>query len=103
MIREGYKDFIDFLNEINDKDPDWLRKIIEHRPNCNRDIAYHPSIQVGVDKNLPEDKRWTAGFLGLVNGFFGTFDDGPYQGCGPVAAVVDELTGEIKGFKEFGT
>lgn len=108
-LRDGYQDFIVFLNEVRKLDPEWIDKLLHIRVECNESIINHPSIQGGYMK----DGKWckpdeagavpVAGLLGLINGFYGTFDEeGPRKGCGPVASVFDDNDDHLMGFTEFG-
>lgn len=86
MIKNNPELMIEFLNEIVKTDGEALSKLMEHRVKCNTALADHPSVQVMGRKDLPP----VVGLLGLINGFFGTYDDGPKKGWGPIAAVVDD-------------
>ncbi|MNY79038.1 hypothetical protein D3C86_2195080 [compost metagenome] len=39
----------------------------------------HPTVQAGVDNGVAN-----VGFLGVLNGLFGTIDGGPFDGWGPI-------------------
>jgi hypothetical protein len=95
MLREGYKEFIDYLNEILENDPSLMEALLKTEYVCNEWSALHPSIQV-FSKEHAKERLGTSGddyivrFLGIVNGFFGTLDDGPFKDFGPIALVYDE-------------
>lgn len=84
-------DTIAFLNELLEADESWMRAIVNHRPVCNRSIAYHPTLQAGEFKN--KKGTFYAGMLGLINGLFGKAGEG-----GPIMYECDDETGEIKRF-----
>ena len=73
---------IAILNEALKLDPDWISSLMQFRPLCNKAIAYHPYIQVGINQ-----EKFEAGFLGLLNGFFGQTDDG----WGQIAMEIDNF------------
>jgi hypothetical protein len=106
MLRDGYRDFISYLNEILENDPSLMEALLKTEYVCNEWTALHPSIQV-FSKEHAKERLGTDGddyivrFLGIVNGFFGTFDDGPCKGFGPIAVAFNDETGEIIGFSEF--
>lgn len=84
---------VDFLNEIHKLDSTVLQQLIDHRVECNEQLANHPTVQVGTYFKPNTDKSFTAvGFLGLLNGLVGIRD----YGVGYIAAVYDDddkLTG----------
>lgn len=91
MLRGGHKEFIDFMNSLLLLDDEFVSNLVLTRFRCNDDILDHPTVQaVG-----PEDGDvGRAGFLGVMNGFFGTLENGN----GPITIVVDE--GKILKFRE---
>ena len=98
-----YKDFIEYMNELYRKDPKWLMNLISHRPHCNKEIAVNTEVQCGrIGKGISEP-QYGAGLLGIINGFYGSFEDENKRGCGPVAACFDDDTEELRGFMEFGS
>ncbi|MBF7010610.1 hypothetical protein QUC32_13075 [Novosphingobium resinovorum] len=84
-VRPETSDMIDFLNDLLDLDPKFVRELIAHRPQCNDAIADHPTVQAGLVGN-----KFVSGFLGVVNGFLGTIETGKYAGWGPIAVVYDD-------------
>lgn len=103
-IRESVSidDVIDFLNEINEIDPDAIHKLVERRVQCNERLADHSTVQVRViptdeeypeptDEEYPEpaeerpDVTYQVGLLGILNGIFGINDNG----WGPITANFD--------------
>lgn len=63
---------IDFLNELLEIDPSTINSMFSMRMFCNSDLASHPTVQVADPKN------WMPyiGFIGILNGLFGTDEDG---------------------------
>lgn len=111
-IRAGTEDLIAFLNELASLDPVFIGKLIAVRVPCNDAILHHSSVQAAVAKdfkfakhahNRPAgveamaDDQGIAGLLGVLNGFCGTFDEGPKKGWGPITAVVED-DGTVSGF-----
>lgn len=88
-IKQGAQEMVDFLNEMFAIDPEWIKNICEYRPECNGGIVRHPTVQA-FSQN-------TAGFLGLINGFYGVHDDGPRKGFGAIGAKYCE-SGKLLGF-----
>lgn len=106
MIRPDVDDMIEFLNGMARLDPVFVINLIKKRVPCNHALADHPTIQVGQAKEwlkakdarqaeemagLPPEQP-AAGFLGVINGYYGSFDSGPYEGWGPITAEVDGNT-----------
>lgn len=88
--------FIAFMNELYKLDPEWCKQICEKKFNCNNEILHHPTIQAwGPDDNNPQGR---AGFVGLMNGFFGAYANGRKKGAGRFATGYDEVTGQFIGF-----
>lgn len=94
-IRKDAQQFVDFLNELFALDPVWVAKIVGSRYPCNKKIALHPTVQA-MEHDKPH--KFKAGFLGLMNGYFGTFDDGDRKGWGAIWAKYDDESGELLGF-----
>ena len=65
------EDVISVLNDALKKDPDAIKSLVESRVDCNGDLAAHETIQVGERQD-----KFTVGILGIINGFFGSNDDG---------------------------
>ena len=83
MIKETVtiEDCVNFLNDFCRNDQNSLTNLIEMRVICNKRLADHPSIQVGLHEG-----RFRVGLLGVLNGLFG-FD--PKDNFGAIAAVYD--------------
>jgi hypothetical protein len=62
------KHVVDLLNELFEYQPEFIASIVNARFPVNTLVANHPFIQVTPDR--------TAGFLGIINGFFGEVKDG---------------------------
>jgi hypothetical protein len=93
-IRPDTDDLIAFLNQLFDLDPDFMNRPISARVHCNEKIGHHPSVQVGFD-----DGKFHAGLLGVLNGYCGSFEDGPRKGWGPITALLNDdkkLTGFVR-------
>lgn len=99
MIREGAQAFVDFMNELVQTDKKWVQDICDFRPRCNDGILHHPTVQAGYHPWLEKEKVGVAGFLGLINGFFGSYDDGPRKGAGPISADFCDQTGGLLRFR----
>lgn len=109
-IRPGVDEMIDFLNELLTRDQEFMRRLIHTTFPCNELVSNHPTVQVWSKEELQERQRkdgnepneWSAtdraAFLGVVNGFFGVFDDGERKGWGAIAVTTDEPSGNILRF-----
>lgn len=80
-IRPGVDEFIAFLNSLLEHDCHTLDSLISIRVPCSEDLLEHPSVQV----NHTAGELCRVGFLGIMNGYFGTIDEGEYKGWGPIA------------------
>ena len=92
---------VTFLNELVAMDEHFVRMLVNTRVPCNQAIADHPTVQVGdrteSNKLLLGDaleRPWAAGFLGVLNGFFGIDENG----WGFIYMEVDQDSGEVKRF-----
>lgn len=56
-------DAVTLLNEALQADRAAVEALFAYRVECNENLAFHPTIQVG--------EYFTLGFLGLLNGIFG--------------------------------
>lgn len=59
-IKKGVNEIVEFLNILLKIDHDAIQELFEAR-----------------------------GLLGLLNGYFGIYDEGPHKGWGPIMAVYD--------------
>jgi hypothetical protein len=95
------KDMVDLLNEALGIDHRAVSLVVKYRVYCNRALLEHPTIQVAEfpadfsNTHYPVEARNEVGFLGILNGAFGIFEEGPNQGSGPIACEIDEDTGQI--------
>jgi hypothetical protein len=83
-IRPEADDVIAFLNDLATLDPDFMAALVRGHFPCNVQLAQHPSVQCAF-----QGDGFTAGFLGVLNGFLGTIEHGQFQGWGPIIAVFD--------------
>ncbi len=103
------EDVINLLNEAVAIDPDAMGDLIAQRVRCGFELADHPTIQVGLVKagtpppptfDVPVDNeidRYLVGFLGMLNGIFGSDVDQ----WGAISAVFDD-DGVLVAFKDNG-
>lgn len=92
MIRPGADEMIQYLNDLLDSDPALVSALVSTRYPCNAATAAHPTVQVHPGEPP------TCGFLGVLNGFYGVFDDGPAKGRGPICALWNPETKEVAAF-----
>lgn len=105
-IRDDVDDFIAFLNGLLETDPEFMQEFCNRRVGCNEALADHPTVQVHVGPSaLPGERepegRPTqsprAGFIGVMNGFFGAYHEGERAGWGAIAMILDNA-GRIERF-----
>ena len=74
MIREviGIENALNVLNRLVETDPKAARTLVETRITCSEGLANDPEIQVGFDSK----GAFQVGFLGIINGLFGSTEDG---------------------------
>lgn len=104
-IRPETDDIIRFLDEIAKADPVFMGALVSARVPCNAEILNHPTIQAGLARdyknakhahNKPagvdgmSDDQGICGFLGLLNGYCGSYDEGPRKGWGPITVVMED-------------
>ena len=104
-VRPDTDELIKFLDEIAMLDPVFMGKLISARQPCNDAILNHPTIQASAAKmwktakhshNRPmgidemRDTQGVAGFIGVLNGYCGAYDDGPKKGWGPISVIVED-------------
>lgn len=82
---------VQFLNEVTEIDQSAMTALLETRVPCNQALADHPTVQVQArnDQN-------SVGFLGLLNGLFGVFDEGHHKDWGDIVAVYSGTTSSDK-------
>ena len=77
------------LNEALAADPDAISRLFSMFVNVNEKLAAHPTIQVLIRGDVDRAPRdYYLRPLGLINGLFGTHDDG----YGHIAAAVKSPT-----------
>ena len=82
MIRDVTpKQAVEFLNEMVELDHSAMMGLINARVPAGKGLVDHLTVQVGMRN---PDNQATLGLLGLLNGMFGVFDDGPKKGFGPI-------------------
>lgn len=86
---------IKLLNELNTLDSEFTSKLVSARFPCNKSVENHQRFQVQAYK----DKLVVAGFLGILNGLFGTISEGTKKGWGPITIEIDEDGKVIKFIK----
>lgn len=77
---------VDVLNEILAADPRAVHLLIEHRVRCNRALADHPTVQVGITCYAESEATYEVGLLGIINGICGRMP----RGGGYVAVYYEE-------------
>jgi hypothetical protein len=79
MIKETItpSEAVDFLNELLALDRPVIAALIANRVPCNKALADHPTVQAGAQHG-----GYHVGMLGILNGLFGTYEDG----YGPITA-----------------
>lgn len=95
MLQVSAQQAVDYLNELNELDPEWLRSIIEARLPCNESIALHPTLQAGQSV---DGETYEAGFLGIINGLFGV-EVAPIEMDLTDRDPIDPIKGTIQGFR----
>jgi hypothetical protein len=79
---------VDLLNELTELDRPAVAALIANRVPCIRELAEHPTVQVGAQHG-----GFSVGLLGILNGLCGVND----RGWGVIAAKFEDATE-----KEFG-
>jgi len=64
-------DVISLLNDALKLDPKAITNLVGQRVVCNKKLAKHPTVQVGV-----VDNNYQVGLLGILNGLFGVDEKG---------------------------
>jgi hypothetical protein len=85
-------DVVAVLNRALAADKDALTHLFTDYTVCNATLASDPTIQCSQN-----GQQFRVRPLGILNGIFGIFDDGPKKGYGPIYMVVND-DGSIKEF-----
>jgi len=95
MVKESItiQETVDFLNELLKVDNQAINTLFSVRMACNKDLADHNTVQVGV---FPPD-YFQVGMIGILNGLFGKDE----FGWGHICANYDN--GNIVGFSMLTT
>lgn len=78
----------DYLNELNEIDPDAVRRLCFQRVPCNDRLRDHPTVQVRSDK---DGSNAAVGLLGILNGLL--------RGRALIVAELQEFDGPIDVFR----
>jgi hypothetical protein len=85
---------VDFLNSLIAIDREAISQLFAEHTACNCELMDHPAVQVqGLKVN--DVLCGQVAPLGIINGLFGVYDDGPKKGYGTIYREVDEETGLI--------
>jgi hypothetical protein len=87
-IRSDTDELIEFLNSLLAIDPYAIAALVGAHVACNRELADHPTVQVGghgSDKFI-RPGEFRVGLLGILNGYCGV----DVNGVGPICAVFDD-------------
>lgn len=85
-IRPETDAIIAFLNALLVVDREAISALMWHRVGCNALLGLHATVQVRKDE---PSASLTVSILGLLNGYCGTISGGPFDGWGPISAVID--------------
>lgn len=98
-IRPEVDSLIEFLNSLAKIDPEGMGRLCAARVPCNKAMVDHPTVQVAGqgEFGIPEGE-YRVGLIGILNGWGGSFDDGPRKGWGAIAAVA-ESDGRVTAFR----
>lgn len=86
-------DVIEFLNSLLTTDREAMSALFAQRVPCNEAMANHPTVQVGQTLG-----RYNLSALGILNGLFGTIEDGDLVGWGKITACWEDESGLLEGF-----
>ena len=69
MIKEKItvQETVDFLNALLEIDPPTISALVSLRISCNKKLADHETVQVGV----LSEHHFQVGLIGILNGLFG--------------------------------
>ena len=83
---------VDLLNDVLERDPEAITKLVNMRIDCDERLANHPTVQVHKF-----DDVYRIGVLGLLNGVLG---GGPSGDIG-AKGKINRNTGEFTHIKKF--
>ena len=83
---------VDLLNDVLERDPEAITKLVNMRIDCDERLANHPTVQVHKF-----DDVYRIGVLGLLNGVLG---GGPSGDIG-AKGKINRNTGEFTQIKKF--
>ena len=83
---------VDLLNDVLERDPGAITKLVNMRIDCDERLANHPTVQVHKF-----DDVYRIGVLGLLNGVLG---GGPSGDIG-AKGKINRNTGEFTQIKKF--
>ncbi len=110
MIREDVHEIVEFLNTILKIDEEFMWELFNTRIKVNDELLNHPTVQCtssGTIRYEGEQPTKAAvmgsqrsGILGLLNGYFGTYEYGSREGWGAISMVmsVEEGNSRIEKF-----
>lgn len=89
------EEVVDFLNECLKLDRSATTELVSTAKVETTTDAFpdHPTIQCGVSK----EGKVTIGIIGLLNGLFGAYTDGPKKRYGAICYLIND-DGSIKEF-----
>lgn len=86
--------WVDYLNNLLQHDRAAVTRLFDFRTPCNRFLAEHPTVQTQRVGGAGD----RVGFVGVLNGLVGVYDDGPMRGYGAVGYSYGAGTGDIVQF-----
>lgn len=91
------KCMVNFLNDLFERDPQFMTCLSAVRFPCNAAVAMHPTVQVRASKGAIEnDDLYETGLVGVLNGYFARNYIGKPEHY--IAGVLDE-EGVLVGFE----
>lgn len=103
-VRADVDEMIAYLNELLSMDRHFMQELVDQRIPCNTAILNHPTAQVYIgnaDDTYVRPGESRCGLIGLLNGYFGVFDEGQFEGWGPISATYDN--GKLIRFERTGS
>lgn len=93
------QDVVDFMNRLIEIDPEAIAKLVEEKVTCNDALASHSTVQVQLyneNEDASGEPEPRVGIVGILNGIFGVFEDGPNKDFGTIAYKIDDSTNNIE-------